>query len=102
MYGQKSGLVSRIQEKMLEEDAGELTAYLYILHQGALCLNALQTEHVMSYLKQVVNFIRAKGLNRRKFKSFLEELDLEFRDVPYHTEVRWLTREKVLSRYFEI
>ena len=32
MYGQKSGLVSRIQEKMLEEDAGELTAYLYIIH----------------------------------------------------------------------
>jgi len=41
-------------------------------------------------------------LNHRQFKSFLEELDFEYRDVPYHTEVRWLSRKIVLSRCFEI
>ena len=33
MYGQKSGLVGRIQEKMREDDVGELTAYHCIIHQ---------------------------------------------------------------------
>ena len=56
----------------------------------------------MSYIMQVFNCIRVKGLNHRRFKSFLEELDFEYRDVPYYTKVRWLSRGKVLSRYFEI
>ena len=46
--------------------------------------------------------IRAKGLNYRQFKSFLEDIGSEYRDVPYHTEVRWLIREKVLNRCFEL
>lgn len=101
MCGRKSGLVGRIQE-MWEEDAGMLTVYHCIIHQEALCGKALQMEHVMSSIKGAVNFIRAKGLNHRQFKSFLEELDSEYRDVPYHTEVRWLSRGKVLNRCFEL
>lgn len=33
-----------------------------------------------------VNFIRAKGLNRRRFHSFMQEIYWEFADIPYHTE----------------
>ena len=102
MCGQKSGLASRIQEKMPEEDAGELTVYHCIIHQVVLCGKALEMEHVMSTIKPVVYFIRAKGLNHQQFKSILEELDSEYRDVSYHTEVRWLSRGKVLNRCFEI
>ena len=102
MYGQKSGLVSRIQEEMPEEDTGELTAYHCIIHQEALCGKILPTEHVMSYIKQIVNLFRAKGLNHQQFKSLMEELDLEYRDLLYHTEVRWLSRGKVLSRFIEV
>ena len=88
MYVQKSGLVGRIQEKMREEDSGELKAYHCIIHQEALCGKALRMEHVMSYIEEVINFIRAKGLNHRQYKSFLEEFDLECKDMPYHTEMR--------------
>lgn len=56
----------------------------------------------MSTITRVINFIRAKGLNHCQFKSFLEEFGSEYRDVPYHTEVRWLSRGKVLKRCFEL
>lgn len=103
MCGKKSGLVGMVREKMREENcAGELTVYHCIIHQEALCAKAIKMEHVMTTVTQVVNFIRAKGLNHRQFKSFLEECGSEYADVPYHTEVRWLRRGKVLNRCFEL
>jgi len=39
----------------------------------------------MSIITSAVDFIRAKGLNHRQFKSFLEELGSEYGDLPYHT-----------------
>ncbi|CAI5691491.1 unnamed protein product [Oreochromis niloticus] len=103
MCGQRSGLVGRVREKMRAENcAGELTVYHCIIHQESLCGKALRMEHVMTAVTRVVNFIRAKGLNHRQFKSFLEECGSEYGDVPYHTEVRWLSRGKVLNRCFEL
>ena len=92
--------MGRIREKMRENHAGELTVHHCITHQESLCGTALKMEHVMSTITRVVNLIRAKGLNHRQFKSFLEEIGLEYRDVPYHTEVRWLSRGKVLNRCY--
>lgn len=56
----------------------------------------------MSTITRAVNFIRAKGLNHPRFKAFLCELDTEYGDLPYHTEVRWLSQGKVLKRCFEL
>ncbi|KAI3356026.1 hypothetical protein L3Q82_017298 [Scortum barcoo] len=64
----------------------ELTVYHCIIHQELLGGKALKMEHVMSTITRVVNFIRAKGLNHHQFKSFLEEFDSKYRDVPCHTE----------------
>ncbi|XP_072239317.1 general transcription factor II-I repeat domain-containing protein 2-like [Leuresthes tenuis] len=103
MCSAKSGLVGRMRVKMQEENCtGELTAYHCIIHQEALCGKVLKMDHVMSTVTQTVNFIRAKGLNHRQFRSFMREIDSEFADIPYHTEVRWLSRGKVLNRVFEL
>ena len=97
MCGRKSGLVGRIREKMQDENVtSELTAYHCIIHQESLCGKALEMEHVMSII------IRARGLNNRQFKSFLAELNSDYGDLPYHTEVRWLSQGKVLERFFEL
>uniref|UniRef100_A0A0L8G398 DUF4371 domain-containing protein n=1 Tax=Octopus bimaculoides TaxID=37653 RepID=A0A0L8G398_OCTBM len=42
----------------------------------------------------------AKGLNHHQFLSFLQEIDSEFGNMPYHTEVWWLSWGKFLSRVF--
>lgn len=93
MCGHRSGLVAKIREKMQKENVtSELIAYHCIIHQESLCGKALKMKDVMSTITRAVNFIRAKGLNHRQFKSFLSKLETEHGDLPYHTEVLWLSQ----------
>ncbi|XP_070595014.1 general transcription factor II-I repeat domain-containing protein 2-like [Erythrolamprus reginae] len=101
--GEESGLVGRMREKMKSENCvSELIAYHSIMHQETLCGKALKMEHVMNTVTQIVNFIRAKGLNHCQFKFFLDEIYSELGDLPYRAEMRWISHEKVLSRFFEL
>ena len=47
----------------------------------------------------MVNYLRAHALKHRTFRAFLEEVDAEYKDLVYHTEVRWLSRGRVLQRF---
>ena len=47
-----------------------------IIHQENLCTKVLAFVEVMTKVGQCVNYIRARGLNHRQFKAFLEYLDL--------------------------
>ena len=55
----------------------------------------------MSVVVKSVHFIRARGLNHRQFDTFLRDDDIQA-GLPYHTEVRWLSRGAVLKRFFEL
>ncbi len=70
-----------------------------IIHQESLCKNVLKLGNLTDTVKKIVNYIWAKGLNHRQFKYFLEELGAEYKDVMYHTNVRWLSLEKVLKEF---
>ena len=56
----------------------------------------------MKTVISIVNYIRAQELNHRKFKSLLEELNSNYSDVLLHTSVRWLSRGKVLERFYSL
>ena len=56
--------------------------------------------HAMDVVVGTVNFIRARGLNHRQFSKLLNETDAP--GLPYHTEVRWLSRGLVLKRFYEL
>ena len=47
-----------------------------------------------------VNFIRDRCLNYCQFRQLLKDLDNEFTDAPFYTEVRWLSCHKVLKRFY--
>ena len=56
----------------------------------------------MSVVVSNVNFIPNHALNQRQFQTILADLDCEYGDVMYHNEVRWLSRGKVLRRFFQL
>ncbi|KAK4310895.1 hypothetical protein Pmani_017575 [Petrolisthes manimaculis] len=63
---------------------------------------SLKLNNVMSIVVSCINFIKSRGLNSRQFKELLNDLDLEYGDVVYHCEVRWLTRGNILMSFYEL
>lgn len=100
MCGEVRGLVG-LTRKAMGHTGENLVVYHCIIHQEALCGKVLGMEHVMTVVTKTVNFIRARGLNHRQFRALLEEENSVHQDVPYHTEVRWLSRGKVLRRFYD-
>jgi hypothetical protein len=76
--------------------------YYFLIHQEKLCAKSLKAESVIRVVVNVVNSILSKGLNHREFQDFLHNLETEFRDVVYYSEVRWLSRGKTLKRMFDL
>ena len=73
-----------------------------ILHQEDLCSKSLRMKEVMDVVVKTVKFIQSRELNHRQFKSFLADMDFEYGELLYHTEVRWLSCGNVLKRFFAL
>ena len=56
----------------------------------------------MSVVVSTVNFIRLRALNHRQFREFIFELDAEYSDVTYYSEIRWLSRGACLQRFYSL
>ncbi len=75
-----------------------------ILHRHALMTKTLpeNLNSAMTLVVRAVNFIRGRHLNQRLFQKFCEEVGSEFTVLLYHTQVRWLSRGRVLRRVVEV
>jgi hypothetical protein len=62
----------------------------------------MNLESVMNIVVSTVNFIRKSALNHRKFQQFLLEVEAEYGDMLYHTEIRWLSRGNLIKRFLEL
>lgn len=86
---------------LLEEHIGRpLLKYHCIIHQEVLCAKTLNLKPVMDVVVKCINKIIAKPLNRREFRQFLVDLEQEQGELLLHCDVRWLSRGRVLSRFW--
>src|SRR6218665_1897661 len=101
MVGRRIGLIGLL---VADDDFPEFQAYHCIIHQQALCskLKDDALKNVMDMVVKTVNFIRANPLNHRQFKTLLEEYEGHYGDLVLHTDVRWLSKGKVLARFLDV
>lgn len=97
MVGSKQGAVS-----YFAKECSDLVTIHCILHQENLCAKSISMEHVMKVVIKVVNFLRAGALNHRQFREFLSDMESQYDDVIYFTQVRWLSAGKMLKRVYDL
>nr|XP_039247528.1 general transcription factor II-I repeat domain-containing protein 2B-like [Styela clava] len=56
----------------------------------------------MTPVVKIINRIRSKAKQHRTFKVLLEKLSAEYGDLPLHTEIRWLSRGRILLRFLSL
>ncbi|KAK3918372.1 General transcription factor II-I repeat domain-containing protein 2A [Frankliniella fusca] len=105
MTGRFAGVVARLRLKVKAAGAAtDLIGVHCIIHREALCSKVVRLKSVMDVVTKTINFIRVKGqgLNRREFQTLMKDMEMEHTDLPFYTEVRWLSCGKTLKRFFEM
>nr|XP_022909864.1 protein FAM200A-like [Onthophagus taurus] len=99
MTGAKSGFIARLKEQM--PNACWMHCFL---HRQALAAKTLPQEYsqVLNIIINIVNSIKGKALQTRLFRIICEDMGALHRNLLYHTEVRWLSKGKVLTRVVEL
>ncbi|KAF2366884.1 Ribonuclease H-like domain [Trinorchestia longiramus] len=57
---------------------------------------------VFENVLKIVNFIKSRDVNSRIFKELCKEMGEKYEVLLYHTDVRWLSRGKVIHRVIEL
>ncbi|XP_060119664.1 general transcription factor II-I repeat domain-containing protein 2-like [Heteronotia binoei] len=102
MLAGEAGVAAKLKEKLVTANPQhQFFSFHCILHQETLCSKTLKMDNVTSVVIETVHFIQARDLDQRQFSHLLEESMIR-EGVPYHTEVRWLTRGAVLKCFYEL
>ena len=78
MTGRTNGFTKKIPDAVGAQD---VVVSLCIILQVNSCTKVLALAEVMKNVVQCVNYIRARGLNRRQLKAFQEYLDSDYPDA---------------------
>ena len=99
MTGKVKGLVARVKK---ENPDVEWTHC--IIHRESLASKKMSSHlhGVLNDAIKVINFIKSRPLNSRLFHSLCESMGSEHTELLLHTEVRWLSRGRILTRLFEL
>jgi len=100
MSGIHSGVVSRVKEVA---HAHLISTHCFI-HREQLAVKDMG-EHFNDILNQcttIINFIRARAINSRIFSVMCKEFGSIYNNVLFHSHIRWSSRGKVLTRFFEL
>ncbi|CAI6357184.1 unnamed protein product [Macrosiphum euphorbiae] len=100
MSGKISGLIARIRNII----PSVTWHHCCSIYREAIVSKKIPTKlkEVLDEAVKIVNFIKAKSLNSRLFEQLCKDMDSEHYQLLLHSEIRWLSRGKVLSRLFEL
>ena len=97
MIGKNKGFVARLRG----HENRPIPNFHCILHQEALCaqLCGKQFGEVIDVVTSVIKIIAARALNDHQFKTLMDEAGNNYPGLVLHSNVRWLSGGKVLSRF---
>ena len=97
--GKSKGFVSKV--KQTNPDVQITHCFL---HREALMAKILPGElkEVLDTAVILVNFIKTTPLKSRLFEILCKEMRADHKDLLLHTEVQWLSRDKVLLPIYEL
>lgn len=99
MTGEVNGFVSLFAQLV----GHSILGFHCIIHQQALSAKTSlkSLDDIMVVVTQLVNFLSARPLNKRKFSQLLTEVNSVYNGLLMHNSVRWLSRGKVLQRFVD-
>ena len=99
MTGRHSGVVTRLQAV-----APDATWVHCSIHREALAAKGMPVslKDVLDTTVKLVNFVKARPLNSRIFTALCSEMGSDHTTLLLHTDVRWLSRGKVLKHFFDL
>nr|XP_054593370.1 SCAN domain-containing protein 3-like [Nothobranchius furzeri] len=99
MTGRAKGLIARIKK----ENPDVMWTHC-VIHREALASKKMSPvlHDVLNSSIKVINFIKSRPLNARLFSRLCENMGAEHTQLLLHTEVRWLSRGKILNRLLEL
>ncbi|UYV69664.1 hypothetical protein LAZ67_7000157 [Cordylochernes scorpioides] len=99
MTGHLKGFVALVREL-----SGDILVTHCFLHREALVTRYLPSELkiVLEQCVKIINYIKSRPLKSRLFTKLCQAMEAKYESLLLHTEVRWLSRGKVLSRVLEL
>ncbi len=99
MTGRLKGFVTRVKVK----NPLIISTHCF-LHREALMIKTMKEDLLVTLndAVHVLNYIKGRPLKSRIFAAICESMDSEFKCLLYHTEIRWLSRGKVLVRLYKM
>ena len=94
MIGDKSGF------KGLVTNVAPLVSFTHcLIHCFALAMKTFRSglQEILQDVAKITNHISANATRSRLFTAFCEEVGSDYKVLLLHTEVRWLSRDKVLN-----
>ena len=76
----------------------------YMIHREALAFRSLPKDmiFVLDQVITIANFVKSRSLASRLFSQFCKTMNSDYKCLLYHTNVRWLSTEKVLKRVVQL
>ena len=99
MVGSMKGFASLVKQ----ENPNIISTHCF-LHREVLISKSPgdDLKKVFDDVIKMVNFIKQRPVHSRMFRRLCENLDTEHINLLQHTEIRWLSRGRVLDRMFEL